>query len=178
MTVPALRIYDAICEVVEGTIGESSVRVPLGTFKRGTFEGQQATAKQAAVLDGTHGFDVQMRGPSDHPATPVSALTTQPIQSFEVVIPIWTHVKSTAEGRERFETLAQIIADGDRACTALGYPHNLDTTQAGGDTNIVGGLMFGPGALKTPDFAIVEENWDAHWVRSQIIGSLIVSPGA
>jgi hypothetical protein len=177
VTAPIRYIRRTIAEVLEGISG-TTVRVGANLFKRGTFEGQQLPAKQTAVLDGSHAFDVVIRNLRDHPATPVSALTTQPIQWLSVTIPIWTHLTVTADGDDRDDVIARVMQDGDDACAALGHPHNLDAALSGHDTDIVSGLMLGPDGTGTPDFEIVSEDWDSHWVRSQITGSLIVSAAA
>lgn len=173
MTVARAR-YKAIQQVLEGKLGTTGRLAPEKFFRR-VFEGQPTATKQAQTLD-AHGFDIQMRGPSDHPATPVSALTLQPIQSIAITIPIWTHVASPAELEAREEVLARIMTDGEEAAAALGYPRNLATDVDGNATQLVGGLMFGPNYTGTPDFEIVAEDWGNRLIRSQITGSLILSP--
>lgn len=173
MPYSAEPIRAAIREVMEAAL--------TATFKYGTFAGQpieaqQAMARQTAI--GTHRFDVELATEEAHASSPVSARDPRRVLQVDVTIPLITHVATTAQETERALILNAIASDADDASQALSGPGALEQTEAAVATQIVSGMMFGPGRTGTPVWRVTREDWEQQLVRSEITGSLVVATEA
>ena len=178
MAINAANIRTSIIELLEGDIG--SIRtLTAAEFKFGVFEGQSVTAQQAKTLDtstGVHWFDVQLGSLTRHPASTHSALHSRRIARLDVTIPVWTRLSSTVQETQRKSDLANIESDLDDAVQALHYPDNLQQTAAAGATNIISGLLLGPGEQAgPPEWSLVELDWEDQLARHVIRGSALLN---
>lgn len=176
MAFAAEAIRQAIIERLEG--GTGPVTVDAGTFKFGVFEGQPDAAKQSKAMQAdvaAHRFDVKFSPLRNSEASTVGTNTARRIVEVDVTIPVWTHVKTTAQETERKAILAAIESDCEDAIQVLGYPSSLSATAASEATSIVSGLMLGPGAVSMPTFETLEADWAKQLIKSQIVGTLIVT---
>lgn len=176
MAYNATYIRDAVVDLMDGTI--TSVRqLTAATFAYGTFDGQTPTAKKATAVQtatARHWFDVELGALQNHPDSPVSANANYRLGIVSVRIPITTAVRSTAESDQRGTDLETIASDCDTAIQALHYRDNLATDASANSTNIVSGIMLGPGGQGAPEWKLTDEDWDARLVSSEINGSVIV----
>ncbi len=164
-------------ELLEGDIGTTRT-VTAAKFKYGVHDGMNALAQKGTAVQtatGRHWFDVELGALSNHSDGPVSANSNYRLGVVEVTIPIVSAVRSTAEATQRSTDLETIASDCDDAIQALHYRDNLKQTSAAAATNIISGIMLGPGGQGAPQWSVVEENWDGGLVRSEITGSVIVN---
>lgn len=179
MSYSAAAVRACIREVCEGAIGATRTVAPA-MFRSGVFTGQdEATQRARALVGGDrlgagHRFDVRVTGARSHGSSPVSALTSLKILELDIEIAITTHTKSEVQDAKRAERLAEIMSDGETAVQALCYPANLVSTVAGTTTNIIAGLLQGPGSHGAPTWELVEEAWSQNIVRSKISASCLV----
>jgi hypothetical protein len=172
VTIYAARIRTAVRELLEGTIGTTRA-VTSGVFRYGVFDGQPLQAQQAktAITTYTHRFDVLIKSLSRHAATPSSNNASHRIARCAVEIPIWSHLKSTAQESERAEQREKIENDCDLAMQALCYRNNLAATSAAAATGIISGMLLGADGSGYPTWTVVDENWQRHMLRSVIRAS-------
>lgn len=176
MAIERAAIKDAIAETLEGR--DRTRALATGVFKYGIHDGQTQQAQSAKLvntIDARHWFDVRLATVRPHAATNVANQSSRRIVEMPVTIRIRTHLKTQPQESERDEVLDQVASDCEDAVQALAYPHNLDTTQDGRSTNIVGGLMTGIGNRGTPEWRQVNEDWERKRVESEITGNLIVA---
>lgn len=168
-------IKSAIAEVLEGTTGAIR-RVPPGTFKRGTFEGQPNTAQKAAAIDPSysHRFDVKIGSLKTHASTPLANGGPSRTAYAPITIDITTRLRSTPQDEEREAQRAQIESNANAALVALMYPNNLLFDGNTTPTGIVSGILVGPNGDGHPDWEEVEEAWDKQLHRSRINAAAIV----
>ncbi len=174
MSLSTAHARTAIRELLEGTL--SSATVTAGMFGYGVFEGQPIQATQAMAVQtaiATHRFDVQFTAFSNH-ATTHARRGSRRLVTAAVTIPMWTHVATTAQATDRSAVLAAIGEDMAAGMRALGYPNALEATSDDDATTIVGGLLHGPGGAGFPQWRVVNADWNAQLVRSEIVGSLIL----
>lgn len=176
MAFEAEAIRQAIIERLEGAAG--IVALDTGVFKFGVFEGQPDAAKQSKSMQaevGAHRFDVEFSPLRNSEASNVGTNTARRIVEVDVRIPVWTHVKTTAQETERKTILAGIESDCESAIQALGYPNSLSATVAANSTNIVSGMMLGEGGIAMPTYRTVAADWGRQLIKSEIVGTLIVA---
>lgn len=164
----------AIIELLEGTL--PSDFVSAGLFAYGVFDGQPLQAQQAAAVQtgiATHRFDVRFTANTDHVSTP-SRRGSKRLLTLGVSVAMWTHVATTAQEADRSTVLADIGDDAAAAMRALGFPHAIEATDDDAATGIVGGLLHGPGGNGFPRWRVVDADWNAQLIRSEIVGSLII----
>ena len=169
MTLLAEPIRTVVIEVLEDALPDTFA---YGAFAGQPIEAQQAMARQTAI--GAHWFDVELAAEEVHASSPVSALHSRRVMQVEVTIPIISHVPTTAQETERALILNAIASDADDAAQALSVPGALAATGAAVVTEIVSGLMFGPGRSGTPTWSLVTADWERQLIRSTISGSLVV----
>lgn len=169
-------IRQVIAEVLEGSHG--SLRPNPGTFRHGVFEGMDDAAKQSRLVQtGTveHWFDVTCGAFRTHPASAIASSAPNAIKELPITITVWTHLPTEPQLDDRDAILANIASDCETACQALAYVGNLAQTEAAVATNIVSGVMRSVSNDRQPEWQVVEENWVKKWVKSQIIGNVIVT---
>lgn len=177
MAINAANIRLAIEELLEGTIG--SVRtVTAGVMSGAVFDGQPDAASKALSLSYRHRFDVELTGFSDNEASPIgSSLSNRRLINLEVSIPIVSRLQSSVQESLRSTVLANVVSDADTAIQALHYAIGsgaLATTNAGGATTIIGGMLAGPNGIGSPTWTLEAQDWDAQEVRSRIDARAIV----
>lgn len=164
-----------VIEIMDGTSG-SDRTVTANLFGFGAFDGQPDMAKQAmSVHTYTHRFDVEFTELGDHEASPLSAKAGTRIVRLGVSIPIWTHTKTTVEETARRSTLASIESDAETAIQALHFRDNMSTTSGAVSTNIVGGLLSGPGGQGAPIWTLESAEWDLNLIKSRIDGEAVIT---
>lgn len=177
MAIESTAIRLAVKELLEGDIG--SVRTMAATVMQyGVFEGQPTRAQIAKTLQtavGDYWFDVELSRIADHPATPVSAKGNRRIVRVRIDVPIWSTLKTTAQESDRDTSMGDMPEEIEDAIQALHYPGNLTQTNAGDPTNIVSGMLLGPGGLGAPEWEITEVDWENHLLRSRISGECVVT---
>lgn len=168
-------IRNAIKSLLLGEIGVVRT-VPTSTFKYGTFEGQDATALRARVVDPAykHRFDVRIGGIMSHGATPVGAISPTKTVTVPVVIDIVTRLKATPLQDDRDDQRALAETNTQLALQALERPGNLLFDANDNPTGIVSGLLMGEGGQGHPRWSVVEEDWKRLNHRSRISGSVVV----
>ena len=177
MTIPAAAIRTAIAEVLEGDLG--TLRVEAGRFERGAFEGQPDAAKLAKLRQtstAAHWFDVVIGEDETHPITSLSTRSTRTLQ-VPITIDVWTGLATEVQEEDRADLLAALNDDLEDAARSLAYFGSVTATVAAVTTSIVGGLVRGPENSGTPEYEVVEENWEARWLQSRITGAVIVRGG-
>ncbi len=154
MTLQAESIRTVVIEAVEAVL-------PV-TFAYGAFAGQPLEAQQAMAVQtdiGSHWFDVQLVNEQVHASSPMSAKDPRRVMQLDVEIAM---------------ILNAISSDCDDAAQLLAEPGTLTETVAAAATEIVSGMMFGPGRVGTPVWSVREQNWDQQLIRSAITGSIVV----
>lgn len=177
MAYNATYIRDTVVDLLDGTL--TSVRqLTSGKFAYGTHDGQTPTAKKATAVQtatARHWFDVELGRLENHSDGPVSANSNYRLGIVTVRIPITTSVRSAAEATQRGADLETIATDCDDAIQALHYRDNLSQDASANATNIVSGIMLGPGGQGAPVWDLTNEDWEAGLVESEINGSVIVN---
>lgn len=177
MAINAANIRTAITELLEGDIGTTRT-VTSGVFGEGVWVGQQDSQKQAEILDtntATYKFDVELGGLEHHPATPISIKGNTRIALLGVLIRVWGKLATEPERAQRKTDLAALESALDTAIQALCFPSNLSQTSSAAATNIVSGLLNGPGGLGIPEATEPEENWELKIVTAEINASAILT---
>lgn len=176
MALQAANIRQTIIDVLESSVG--NLQIDAGKFAFGVFEGQPTGAQQAKAVQSAvaaHRFDVVLSPLRNSDATNVAVNAVRRICELDITIPIWTHVKTTAQEDERKTILASIESDCEDAIQVLAHPSNLTESAAAGATNIVSGMMLGPGGQGAPQYRTVDADWKTQLVKSEIVGTLIVT---
>ena len=178
MAYSATAIRTTCIELLEGTIGTTRT-VTAAKFKHGAFRGQpdQALiAKTIQTTTGRHWFDVVIGKLMNHPSTSVSATGNRRIGIIDVRFDLWTHLSTTAQESQRKTDLAAIESDADMAIQAMHFPDNVKQTSAAVVTNIVSGMLFGPGGNGAPVWQEDEQDWRGLQVlRSHIEATAILT---
>ena len=173
IAVEALRT--AITEVMEGDMG--TLRPEPGVFEYGAFEGQPLEAMLAKLRQtstATHWFDVRVGEHRTHEASAISARMTTRLAQVPITIDVFTGLKSEPQESERSTILAQVMSDCETAAQALAYVGAIDATSASVSTGVISGVMRDSSNRGTAEVSIVDENWARRYVRSQIVGAVIV----
>jgi hypothetical protein len=168
-------IMASISSLLEGVTGIIR-RVPPGTFKYGTFEGQPeiATKAQAGDVRYSHRFDIKFGSLRTHGSTFISTTGARRNSYIPITIDITTALPSTSQEDERLAERGRIYGNGCAALTALSCPHNLDTDANGTPTGIISGLLLGPDGTGHPEWESVSEDWTQQIHRSRISGAAIL----
>ncbi len=176
MSYPAAAIRTAIAELLTGTIG--SVRtVAALKMAAGVFDGQPMQTQRALGIQTTvarHRFDVQVGQLRNNPSTPLSNRSSFRISDLDITILVTSAVSPVSMRTQRETDLALIATDMETACQALAKPGNLTQTNAAVATNLLGGCLYGPGALSTPTVERAIERWDNN---EQLVRTVITARG-
>jgi hypothetical protein len=163
MAISATNIATAIRELLDGTIG-SVRKVTASTV----MTGHTPWDAQILVLPR---YDVTLGKLENHPATPVSALSSFRISNLDVSIELYHTLRSAVKIDVRNTVREAVTAFGDVAMQSLGYPGNLSRTSASLATGIVSGM------LTSMNHDIISEDWDERPPRitSRITGIAIIN---
>lgn len=179
MSVPfnpaAIRLR--VQEVLEGARLRAR-SVPVGVFAHGAFEGQPDMNKIVKALQkGTarHRFDVELGSLEDHPATSQGLTGNESLSVLGIRISIWSRLKLPSQQQERAELEAQLWSDLNTAVKALRLPDALLSTEAGVETGIVGGVLFGPDSASGPRASIIRRDWEAMIAQAEIRATATLS---
>jgi hypothetical protein len=174
----AEELQTAIINTLDGThSNQPNIReFGPGTYVYGGLEGNiKATQAKALDLNNTmYVFDVIVGTPQTHEASPVSRNANHKIIYMNVSIPIWRHLMTTPEDDVRRQDRAEFVENIDLAIQALTYPGNLTQDGDSTATNIMGGMLMGPGGVGDPIPSEPEEDWDAHLLTARIDASALM----